>query len=88
MNLRFDGVDGQTLMLLLDSNGACVSTGSACNSHETKQSRVLKSIGLTDEEAMSSIRISVSRVNTADEIGTATGIIADSVYSLYKVANG
>ena len=88
MNLRFDGIDGQTLMLLLDSNGVCVSTGSACNSHETKPSRVLKSIGLTDEEAMSSIRISVSRMNTVDEIDTAAGIIADSVYSLHSVANG
>lgn len=88
MNLRFDNVDGQTLMLLLDSNGVCVSTGSACNSHETKPSRVLKSIGLTDEEAMSSIRISVSRMNTVDEIDTAAGIIADSVYSLHSVANG
>ena len=88
MNLRFDGIDGQTLMLLLDSNGVCVSTGSACNSHETKPSRVLKSIGLTDEEAMSSIRISVSRMNTVGEIEAAAGIIADSVYSLYSVANG
>lgn len=57
VNIRFDGVDSETLLLFLDSQGVCVSAGSACAAHSAKPSHVLKAIGLTDMEARSSIRI-------------------------------
>lgn len=60
LNIRFDGVDGQTLVLMLDSKDVCVSAGSACRSHETHPSKVLLAMGLTEEEAKESIRISFS----------------------------
>lgn len=79
VNLRFDGVDAQTLLLMLDSQGICVSAGSACTAHEDTPSHVLKAIGLTDEEARSSIRVSFSDMNTVEEAESAAQSIADCV---------
>lgn len=79
INLRFDGIDAQTLLLMLDAQGVCVSAGSACTAHEDTPSHVLKAIGLTDEEARSSIRISFSHMNTIAEAEQAAQIIADCV---------
>lgn len=58
LNIRFDRVDGQTLLLMLDAKGVCVSAGSACRSHETHPSHVLLAMGLSEDEAKDSIRIS------------------------------
>jgi len=82
LNLRFDGVDGETLLLLLDSKGVEVSAGSACSAHYAKPSHVLSAIGLTDDEARSSIRISISKYTTIEEVDEAVRIIADSVNQL------
>ena len=82
VSLCFPNIDGETLILTLDSMGVCVSAGSACNSYETKPSRVLHSIGLSDEDAMSSIRLSVSRMTTDDEIENAASIIACAAHLL------
>lgn len=81
-NLRFDGVDGETLLLLLDSQGIEVSAGSACSAHYAIPSHVLSALGLTDDEARSSIRVSVSDYNTVEEIDKAIQVIADSVKQL------
>ncbi len=79
INIRFDGIDAETLILMLDSRGVCVSAGSACRSHESEPSRVLLAIGLTPEEARSSIRVSFSPYQTREEVAEAAKIIADSV---------
>ena len=84
VNLRFPNIDGETLILTLDSMGVCVSAGSACNSYETKPSRVLHAIGLSDEDAMSSIRLSVSRMTTDEEIKNASAIIARAAHLLNR----
>lgn len=76
VNLRFADIDAETLLLILDASGVCVSAGSACRSHESEPSRVLKAIGLSDEEARNSIRISVSKYTTLDEIKEAAEIIS------------
>ena len=55
-------------MSILDLKGIKIATGSACSSGENKPSRVLKVIGLTDEEATGTIRISINENNTKDEI--------------------
>ncbi len=57
INICFEGIDAESLVLMLDIDGIEVSTGSACNSHNIEPSYVLKAIGLTDEEARASIRI-------------------------------
>lgn len=82
LNLRFDCVDAQTLLLMLDASGVCVSAGSACRSHEAEPSHVLMAMGLTADEARGSIRISFSKYNTADEVESAAKSVASCVYSL------
>ena len=85
INLRFDGIDGQTLLLALDSNGVCVSSGSACCGSSTKGSHVLLAMGYTEEEASNSIRVSFSAANTEDEVKEAAIIIADCVKELINI---
>ena len=85
LNLRFDGIDGETLMMALDSMGVCVSTGSACRGHEHEPSKVLLAIGLSPEEARNSIRISFSRMTTFKEICEGAKILAKAVIALKKM---
>lgn len=82
VNIRFDGVDGETLLMVLDSMGIEVSAGSACSAHYAVPSHVLSAIGLTDDEARSSIRISVSKYTTFEEIDEAIQAIVDTVKEL------
>lgn len=83
VNLRFDEIDGETLLLFLDSQGVMVSAGSACSAHSAVPSHVLTSIGLTDNQARSSIRVSFSPDTTLDEVKDAAAIIADTVKKLW-----
>lgn len=76
LNMRIDGVDSETLLLMLDTREICISAGSACRSHEVTPSHVLKAMGLTDNESRSSIRVSFSRYNTEDEVFEAAEKIA------------
>lgn len=85
MSVRFDGVDAETLLLMLDAYGVCVSAGSACRSHEQEPSHVLLAMGISPEDARNSIRLSVSRMNTIEEIERAAEIIADCVATLRKI---
>lgn len=79
LNLCLRGIDGQTLLLMLDGKSICISAGSACRSHEAEPSHVLIAMGLTPDEARNSIRISFSRMNTVDEIVDAANIIASCI---------
>lgn len=79
INIRFDGVSGSRLVALCDLYGICISAGSACNEGSPEPSHVLKAIGLSDEEALSSIRITIGYQNTEEEINTATDIITKLV---------
>ena len=76
INIRFDGVSGSRLVALCDLYGLCISSGSACNEGNATASHVLKAIGLTDEEALSSIRITLGYQNTEEEVDQAAKIIA------------
>lgn len=83
LNLRIKGVDSETLVLLLDAKyGVCVSAGSACNSKESAPSHVLTSIGLTPEEARSSVRISFSDSNDFGEISFSAHSLAQCIRDL------
>ncbi len=84
LNIGFDGIDAQTLLLMLDNKGVCVSAGSACCSHENKPSHVLKAMGLSNEEARSSIRVSFSKTNKIIEVTRAAEIIAECVEFLIQ----
>ena len=79
LNYRIDGVLGQKLVTLCDLCGVCISSGSACNEGQAQPSHVLKAIGLSDEEALNSIRITIGYQNTIEEIDTAADIITKLV---------
>ena len=67
-NFSFKGIDGEALLLNLDAKGICASAGSACTSGSSKPSHVLTSIGLSDELAHSSLRITFGEDNTKDDV--------------------
>lgn len=79
INLRVDGIEAETLLLMLDGLGICISSGSACNSRESVPSHVLKAIGLSDEQAANSFRVSFSKMNTEEDVKTAAQTIADCI---------
>ena len=79
INIRFSGVSGARLVTLCSLYGIYISSGSACNEGISEPSHVLKAIGLTDEEALSSIRITIGHTNTEEEIDHATNIITKLV---------
>jgi len=82
-NILFDGVDARTL--IRDMHCIAVSTKSACSSNKDGPSHVLKAIGLTDDEAYSSIRFSVGRFTTEDEIDFTIERVIASVTKLRKI---
>lgn len=84
INMRFDGVSGARLVTLCSLHGIYISSGSACNEGVSEPSHVLKAIGLTDEEALSSIRITIGHTNTEQEIEHAANIITQLVERIRK----
>lgn len=82
LSLRFDGVDAQTLVLMADTRGVCISAGSACRAHDNEPSPALLAIGLTEEQARSTVRVSFSTCNTAAEVREGARIIAECVLTL------
>ena len=75
MSLTIDGVKAEMLTTMCDLMGIIIAKGSACKSHEPKPSETLLSIGLTEEDALNTIRISLDTFNTASEIDMAADII-------------
>lgn len=67
-NISFEGIEGESLLLLLDMNGICASSGSACTSGSLDPSHVLLSIGLVHEVAHGSLRISINEETTEEDI--------------------
>ncbi len=68
LNLAIQGIDGEGLLNMLDMHGICISIGSACNSKSQDRSHVLKAMGLSDARIDSSVRISIGRYNTEDDV--------------------
>jgi cysteine desulfurase len=74
-NLTFDAAGGEALVIALDLQGIACSTGAACSSGAVEPSHVLTAIGLTPDRARSSLRFSLGRPTTAEEIDRAIEII-------------
>jgi len=85
-NIRFDGIDSDALLIALDLRGFAVSSGSACSSGAPEPSPVLLAIGLTREQAKSSIRFSLGRSNNAAQVDALIGAVSESVAHLRKLA--
>lgn len=82
VNLSFPGINGETLLIILDQNGICASSGSACSSGSLDPSHVLTAIGLSDQEAGSSLRFTLSEQNIRDEIDYVIEIIKKALLTL------
>ena len=87
-SVRFDGVDAETLVMLCSQNGLMISAGAACNSEEKEPSHVLLAMGLSPEKAMESVRISFSRMTTADDCAEGAKILARCVNQLRGMSGG
>lgn len=74
-NLSFEAASGEALVIALDLQGIACSTGAACSSGAVEPSHVLTAIGLSPDQARSSLRFSLGRPTTAEEIDRATAII-------------
>jgi cysteine desulfurase len=85
-NLRFDGIDSEPLLIALDLRGFAVSSGSACSSGASEPSHVLTAIGLTPEQARSSIRVSLGRGNDAAQVDALVDALTECVAHLRRIA--
>ena len=79
VNMCFEGIEGESLLLMLDAKGICASSGSACTSGSLDPSHVLLALGLPHEVAHGSLRLSISEYNSMEEIdhiiATVPGVV-------------
>ena len=85
-NIYFDGIDGEALVIALDLRGFAVSTGAACSSGALTPSHVLTAIGLSADRARASMRFSLGRGNTADQVDALVEAIGASVTHLRRIS--
>ncbi len=86
-NLSFRYVEGESMLMLLDIAGIAISTGSACSSRSRHTSHVLDSIGLDPDYVHGSIRISLGRDNTMDEVDYLAGTLRETVAKLRQISS-
>ncbi len=86
LNMAFDGVDGEAMILSLDAAGVCVSSGSACASLSLQPSHVLKAMGLPDDVARGSLRFSLSALTTAEDIAGTLDAVPKVIERLRKIS--
>jgi cysteine desulfurase len=85
-NIYFDGLEGEALVIALDLRGFAVSSGAACSSGAVEPSHVLTAIGLGVDRARASIRFSLGRANTAEQVDALVEAVAASVAHLRKLS--
>jgi cysteine desulfurase len=85
-NVYFDGIEGEALAIALDLKGLAVSTGAACSSGAIEPSHVLTAMGLSRERAKSSIRFSLGKQNTAEDVDFALSVIPETVARLRELS--
>ena len=86
VNMCFEGIEGESLLLLLDSKGVCASSGSACTSGSLDPSHVLLAIGLPHEVAHGSLRLSIGEYNTMEEIDHIIKVVPGIVEYLRSIS--
>ena len=78
-HFRFEGVKGTDLVLKLNRLGFATSTASACSAGDTEPSHVLSAIGLNAEQALSSLRVTISQLNTDEDIDALLGVLPGAI---------
>jgi len=86
INFQFTGVESNALHSLLDEKGIAIATGSACSSKKIQASHVLLALGLTQEQAISSVRFTIGRNTTKNDIDYALPIIKDGIAHLRSIS--
>jgi len=86
VNFSFKGVEGESVGGYLDAEGICSSTGSACSSKSLEPSHVLLAIGLKPEQAHGSLRLSLSKFNTEEEINSVLEKLPKIIEKLRKIS--
>ena len=85
-NMSFEGIEGESLLLLLDDKGICASSGSACTSGSLEPSHVLLAIGLPHEVAHGSLRLTLSKYTNLDEIKKVIEVLPKIVDYLRSIS--
>ncbi len=85
-NFCFEGIEGESLLILLDMKGICASAGSACTTGNTEPSHVLKAIGLDDKTANASLRLTLNEDITRKELDYVVDVLKESVRSLREMS--
>ncbi len=86
LNMCFEGIEGESLLLLLDARGICASSGSACTSGSLDPSHVLLSIGVPVEIAHGSLRLSISEYNTMEQMDHIVKSVPEVVTYLRSIS--
>jgi cysteine desulfurase len=85
-NIYFDGIEGEALVIALDLKGLAVSTGAACSSGAIEPSHVLTAMGLSSDRAKASIRFSLGKQNTPEDVDFALGLIPKTLARLRELS--
>jgi len=85
-NIYFDGIEGEALVIVLDLKGLAVSTGAACSSGAIEPSHVLTAMGLRPDRARASIRFSLGKQNTAEDVDFALALVPATVERLRELS--
>jgi cysteine desulfurase len=85
-SIYFDGIEGEALVIALDLKGLAVSTGAACSSGAIEPSHVLMAMGMRPERSRASIRCSLGRQNSAEEVDFALRIVPEAVARLRELS--
>ncbi|PLW80626.1 cysteine desulfurase NifS [Candidatus Woesearchaeota archaeon] len=86
INITFDFIEGEALLMHLNMKGICISTGSACSSRSLEPSDILISMGRSHEQAHGSVRFTLSKYTTKEELDYALDCLKESVENLRKLS--
>jgi cysteine desulfurase len=85
LNVAFEGLDGETLLINLDNRGFAISSGAVCSSGSQEPSPVLRAMGSSNERASSSLRISLGWTTTAEEVAQFFEALKAAVANMREV---
>ena len=85
-NFRFLGIEGESLLMMLDGMGIAASTGSACSSKKLQASHVLLALGLPEWQTHGSLRLTLSKYNTMEEVDFVLGELPEAVSKLRSMS--
>lgn len=85
-HFRFTAIEGESLHMMLDDHGICTATGSACSSKKLEPSHVLTAIGLRPEEAHGSLRLTLGRMSTLDDVEYVIDVLPGVVEKLRSMS--